>query len=156
MKKPQDMVALPFCRLTLNAAKPKNPFYPKELNTLGDHLRKRRLDLGLTQQGLADQIICDEATITNWELNRVTPALQFWPRILEFLGYDPSAERGDGSLADRLKRYRRSRGLSRKMLAGLLGTHPSNLAGWETGRHRPTKRSLELIDQFLAGDGRQE
>jgi hypothetical protein len=33
-------------------------------------------------------------------------------------------------------------------LAALLGVDPSNLAGWETERHSPTKNSLELIDMF--------
>jgi hypothetical protein len=33
--------SLPFCHLTLSAIKPKDRTYPAELNTIGDHLRKR-------------------------------------------------------------------------------------------------------------------
>jgi hypothetical protein len=45
------MVALHFCEVTLTAKKPLSEAYPKTLKTLGDHLRKRRLDLNLFQNG---------------------------------------------------------------------------------------------------------
>jgi transcriptional regulator with XRE-family HTH domain len=141
---------LPFCRLTLTAAKPKDSAYPASLTTLGDHIRARRLDLGLTQEQAASRIICTEATITNWELNRVQPAIRYLPGIIRFLGYDPNRDRVPQSLGDRLKAHRKRLGLSREKLALLLGTDESNLAGWETGRHRPTNRSLALIAEFLA------
>lgn len=41
------------CHVTLSAVKPRHRAYPEEINT-GDHLRKRRLDLGLLQRGEAD------------------------------------------------------------------------------------------------------
>jgi hypothetical protein len=40
-------VALLFCRVRLNGKKPKDKAYPKEVQTIGDAIRKRRLDLGL-------------------------------------------------------------------------------------------------------------
>lgn len=98
-------------------------------------------------------IRCDEATITNWELNRVQPALQFLPRIVKFLGYDPFACSEAGTLAEEIKRHRQRLGLSQKKLAKLLGTDPSNIAAWETGRHKPTKNSLTLINEVLELDG---
>lgn len=41
------MLALPFCHFTLRAERPKPNWwlYPKELNTLGDHIKKKRLTL---------------------------------------------------------------------------------------------------------------
>lgn len=56
------------------------------------------------------------------------------------------------SLAERLRTHRERLGLSRKRLAALLGTDPSNVAGWETETHRPTKKSLQIIDTFLNAD----
>jgi len=47
------MVALPFYHVTLRTSKPKSRKYPKVLVTAGDHLRKRRLDLGLEQHFVA-------------------------------------------------------------------------------------------------------
>ena len=38
-------VALPFCKIELNAPKPLSPpGYPETINTLGDNIRKKRLD----------------------------------------------------------------------------------------------------------------
>jgi transcriptional regulator with XRE-family HTH domain len=133
------MVALPFCRLMLTAAKPKSSSYPAVMKSLGDHLRARRLELGLTQLQVAVRIICDQASITNWELHRVEPALRFLPRIIEFLGYDPAAGEVPSSLGARIRAKRRRLGLSIRQLAQLLETDQSNLQHWETGRHRPNR-----------------
>src|ERR1700720_743605 len=51
--------ALPFCHLRLSTQKPKSSVYPKELKTLGDHIRRRRLDLGLLQRQVAQLISVD-------------------------------------------------------------------------------------------------
>ena len=53
------------------------------------------------------------------------------------------------SVAERLRAHRERLGLSHKNVAALLGIDPSNIAGWETQKHRPNKKSLELIDMFL-------
>jgi hypothetical protein len=45
--------SLPFCHAELRTVKPKLECYPKEINTLGDHLRSRRLDLELLQSDVA-------------------------------------------------------------------------------------------------------
>jgi DNA-binding XRE family transcriptional regulator len=56
---------------------------------LGEHLRKRRIDLGLTQKEAAQRIGADQWTVINWEQGRTKPAVRFVPRILAFLGFDP-------------------------------------------------------------------
>jgi transcriptional regulator with XRE-family HTH domain len=81
--------ALPFCHAELRAPKPKSDHYPTEISTLGDHIRKHRLDLDLMQRQVGEQIGVDEATITNWERNATDPAVRFIPAIIEFLDYDP-------------------------------------------------------------------
>jgi transcriptional regulator with XRE-family HTH domain len=146
------MVASTFCHLKLTAAKPRDKAYPIQQKTLGDRLRTRRLDLGLLQREVAKELRCNEATITNWELNRVQPILQFLPRIVEFLGYDPWVGADFETLGQRFKQQRRRLGLSRRKLAALIGIDPSNIAGWETGKHRPNKKSIDRIDLFLMAD----
>jgi transcriptional regulator with XRE-family HTH domain len=141
---------LPSCHVTLCGSRPKDRAYPVELNTVGDRLRKRRLDLGLFQKEVAKQIGVTNCTIQYWENNKVSPAVRFTPRINEFLGHDPTDGDPTQSLAERLRGHRMRLGLSRKRLATLLGIDESSLAGWETGRHHPTKRSLEVIKNFLS------
>ena len=140
---------MPFCHVTLSAIKPKDRAYPAELNTIGDHLRQRRLDLGLLQREVSEQIGVTKCTIQYWETNRVAPALRFRPRIAKFLGYDYWLVRTPKSLAERLRVRRDRLGLSRKKLAVLLGTDPSNVAGWENEKHRPNRKSLALMNKFL-------
>ena len=140
---------MPFCHFTLTAAKPRTRAYPTSITTLGDHIRAHRLDLSLLQKDVARKLGCTVGTITNWELSRVQPAFRYLPRIVDFLGYDPRPYEESASLEGRLKAHRLHLGLSRKRLARILKTDPSNLAGWETGKHSPTKKSIDLIAEFL-------
>jgi transcriptional regulator with XRE-family HTH domain len=80
---------LPYCHAEFRASKPNSVHYPREINTLGDHIRARRLDLKLFQKQAADQIGVDEATITNWERDATDPAIHYIQAILQFLGHDP-------------------------------------------------------------------
>ncbi len=78
-----------FVNLTFSAKRPVNPAYPAKLETLGDHLRKVRLDRGLSQPEVARQLVVTTDTVTNWELNRYKPQVRFLERIVRFLGYRP-------------------------------------------------------------------
>lgn len=139
--------ALPFCSLRLNAGKPLPDKYPKEINTLGDHIRARRIDLRLLQKEVAEKIGVDETTIINWERRRTAPGLRFIARIIEFLGYDPIPE--PESFPERLKAYRYRRGLSQKKLAIALEIDPSTITNWEVGRHTPSKQYLRRLEEIL-------
>jgi transcriptional regulator with XRE-family HTH domain len=110
-------------------------------------LRKRRLDLGLLQREVAEQLGADESTVTNWELNRTEPALRFLPGIVRFLGYTPWA--GDGSIGNQLLAYRRERGLPQSALAHLLGVDPGTLSRWERGRRWPRHKLLARLEDLV-------
>jgi transcriptional regulator with XRE-family HTH domain len=87
---------------------------------LGDHLRKRRLDLGLLQAEVADRLGVTESSVTNWELSRTEPELRFLPGIVRFLGYTPWSV--DRSIGERLEPWR----------AGNVGPgfRPAGTHGW--------------------------
>jgi predicted transcriptional regulator len=55
---------------------------------IGEHIRKKRLDLGLLQHELAETIGVTESTVCNWE-HGTEPELRHMPKIIEFLGYVP-------------------------------------------------------------------
>jgi DNA-binding XRE family transcriptional regulator len=57
--------------------------------SLGDHIRAKRLDLGLLQKDVAKIIQVDTKSIVFWENNRHEPNIQHHPKIMEFLGYCP-------------------------------------------------------------------
>ena len=58
--------------------------------------------------------------------------------------------RGPCRSGERLKIHRTKMGLSQKQLAALLGIDQSSLTGWERQEHYPSRRSLRLMEEFLA------
>ena len=138
---------MPFCHVTLRGRRPLPAAYPQTLRTLGDHLRKRRLDLGLFQREAADRLGVDPTTVTNWELGRTAPALRFIPSIIRFLGYNPFPP--GQSLADRLRAARRTLGLSQERLAAMLDVDESTVTRWEHGCRQPSGQHMEQVEAFL-------
>ena len=54
-------------------------------DTLGDHLRKRRMDLGLRQQDVAERLgVCTD-TVVNWEQARCEPGRAAAGQVSGFL-----------------------------------------------------------------------
>jgi DNA-binding XRE family transcriptional regulator len=60
--------------------------YPLEPRFLSEHIRKRRLDLGLLQVEVATEIGVTESTVWNWE-HVTQPELIHIPAVLALLGY---------------------------------------------------------------------
>ena len=144
-----DTDVLPFCSLVLKGQKPPSKHYPNNINTLGDHIRKRRLDLGLLQREVAERIGLAEQTITIWERQHRKPEIRFIARIIEFLGYSPFEE--PESFPEKLKTYRVRMGLSQRRFAATFGIDPATVAQWETSRQKPGKLNRKLLSQIFSG-----
>jgi transcriptional regulator with XRE-family HTH domain len=146
---------LPFCQLRISAQIPPGRGYPLTLQTLGDHLKKRRLDLRLRQMDVAEQIGVHQGTYEKWEQGTThEPEVRFFPAIVRFLGYDPSPAVSSEDLGLRLKAARRARGLSQESLARLLGVDESTVQEWEAGkRRRRARRVVRVVEEFLRGQG---
>ena len=140
---------LPFCHLALQAKKPDHRHYPDFLRTWGDYIKVRRLDLKLTKRQLSLRLNVSDVTIYLWEKNRVRPSLAQIPKIIEFLGRDPF-EKETENLGERIREYRRINGLTQKKLAEQLGVDQTTLAGWERGKHKPTKRLFSKLASVFA------
>ncbi|MFQ5913140.1 MAG: helix-turn-helix domain-containing protein [Nitrospinota bacterium] len=131
---------LPFCHITLRAKKPLPPIYPNSLNSLGDHIRKRRLDLDVLQREVAEILGVHATTVHGWERGRNHPSLPFLPKIVAFLGYVP----WDGpprNLGEKIARARKWLGISQEKLATEIGVDPGTLARRENGLAPPIKKS---------------
>ena len=76
-----------FVPIRLKARKPKEANF--EPQTLGQHLRRRRLELGLTQKQAAQRLGANPWTVLNWEKEHTVPPFEAMPSILRWLGYDP-------------------------------------------------------------------
>ncbi|WP_344851404.1 helix-turn-helix domain-containing protein [Pedobacter jeongneungensis] len=116
--------------------------------SIGEHLRKKRMELRLLQRDLADILGVFEGCITYWETNRSEPQINYFPAIHLFLGYthlkfDESTFRGQ------LEAYRWKNGLSHKRLGKVLGVHGSTIGSWENGDSRPNKENLEQLEMLF-------
>lgn len=118
--------------------------YEREPKTLGQHLKKRRMELGLFQRDLRTRFNLEKETYANWEKDRCHPVMRHWPGIIELLGYDPNPE--PKTLGEKLLAYRRRHGLSRKALARQLGVDEATLWRWEVGLREPeSERHVDAL-----------
>lgn len=144
----RDLIpALPFCHLRLNSK--KSSTYPRleECDTLGDHLKRRRLELGLLQRQVAPKLGINRFTLANWEKNRREPGIRHYPAIMDFLGYCPS--RAGTTFGERLMLHRTHRGLSRRALARAVGADPSSIGRWEAKEHIPTTSGVRRLEKYF-------
>lgn len=119
---------------------------------MGDHIRKRRLDLGLLQREVGELIGVNDLTIKNWELHHTEPETQYYPAIIRFLGYNPLPE--PATFGERLVYARKSMGLTRSELSRRSGLDESSLCGWETRTTKPTPVSVARLSAFFGWDER--
>ena len=131
-------------------AKRTDPRLPKELRTLGDHIRKKRIELGLLQRELADLLGADPQSVNAWERNYHRPSLRLLPAIIGFLNYNPDVIADQASLGRRIAVRRRALGLSQQALAGLLGIDEGTLRRLEQGRLPSTRRIRDAIERWLS------
>ena len=137
------------CRKTLKAPRPTP--HPQIPVTLGDHLKKRRLELGLLQHQVAQRTGVSVSTVMNWENGHTRPTIRDWPQVITFLGYD--AVPIDYTVAGRLLAFRRRRGLTQRELARGLGVDPTTLSRWELGLRVPRGEFWARIERFGSRQG---
>ena len=115
--------------------------------TLGEHIKKRRIELALRQRDVALLLKITNFTLINWERGQTEPPVKYWPRIMDFLGYCPYQEAR--SMGELLRLHRTHRGLSHRELAKLLRVDAGSLSRWERGKRRPRGKWLRVVQGFL-------
>lgn len=113
--------------------KPGIPQYVDTPKTIGEHLRKKRLQSKLLQKELAELLNVSEDRITYWENERSAPQIHHYPRIIDFLGYYPFAHETK-SFAGKLLQIRHCKGFSRKQCAVHLSVSEDAVRRWERGK----------------------
>jgi DNA-binding transcriptional regulator YiaG len=124
--------------------KPHPQGYPESPTTIGEHIRKRRMDLGLYQTQVARQLQVTEDCLCYWENGRNHPHLTYYPRIIAFLGYYPFAHE-TATFGGKIRKYKYEHGMSNERLAKFLGVDETTVANWERNRRLPLARSLEKV-----------
>jgi len=146
--------AFPFCAVRLRAKIPDHR-YPEALKTIGDHLRKRRLDLGMRQRDVGALVGAAKPTVDAWEHRGTRPRGEVLRGLVEFLGYEPAEAASPTALVRQLSALRRELCLARSEVAEMLGLSYEALWAWETGRRRPRGRSIAILRGFLEAQQRR-
>ena len=164
---------LPFCdRVVIVSRKDIYPVWTrsfpvsKQPQTIGEHLRKKRLDLGLRQSQVAQKLGVSNRTLSLWECDRVYPTWNYHQRIIDWLGYDPFPSLGHkdpygnetngvaslspSHLCQKLKTRRLELKLTRDECAKMLHVCPKTHRSWENGWRQPCRKHRDAINRFLS------
>jgi DNA-binding transcriptional regulator YiaG len=102
-----------------------------EPQTIGDHIRRRRLAKKMLQQDVAKLKGVDKKCVVNWETNRSTPQVRYMAAIIDFLEYNPLPPAN--GIGGELVRQRTTLGVSQRQSAASMEVDPASLARWERG-----------------------
>ncbi len=64
-------------------------FYRLQLKNIGVELKRKRLQAGISQEKLAQNLNASIVSIQSWEHARTIPNICYLPKLIKFLGYDP-------------------------------------------------------------------
>jgi transcriptional regulator with XRE-family HTH domain len=118
-----------------------------EPQTLGEHLKKRRLILKLYQREVAERLGVDEFTVLNWEKGKTEPPTRAFPAILTFLGYNPLPK--PETLSGRLQAARRLNGWTSRDAGQAVGVNGSTWDEWEQRGYIPKARYRLKVEAIL-------
>lgn len=98
------------CEITLKAPKPHHTgeiLDIEECDTLGEHLRRKRLKRNESQAFVAKELEVEGGldTLLNWELNYHEPHPKYISRIITYLGYTPLFDMVGTAPQHQLKQY---------------------------------------------------
>lgn len=136
---------LPFGPITLKSLRSKP--YKENPQTLGERLRKPRIELNLFQKAAARRLGVSEHGYLGWELDRKSPTVRSMCRIIKFLGYDPWP--AGTTIGDQLRARRRVLGLTQGQAATQLGIDEGTLRRYESGEWKPKGVRLMLIQSLI-------
>lgn len=141
-----DIPALPFCGLEIWSPVPflgiENP------QSIGEHIKNRRLFLKLFQSDIAKILNVSEDTITYWENGRSYPQIKHYPKLIQFLGYSPFITETQ-TLGGRIKKYRIETGTSQEKLAAMIGVDETSILAWETNIRKPLPSKMKLLQKLI-------
>jgi len=102
----------------------------------------------MLQKDIATIIGITEDCVTNWENNRNIPQIQFMPKIIKFLGYNPN-QCESITLGQKIKKFRVVNGLSLKKFGKLFNVDDSTVLGWEINKIKPRSNIKIKLEKLL-------
>ena len=124
--------------------------YSETPQTLGQHLKKRRRELGLLQREAGERMGVSRDTIANWEKDKTEPVLAQFQSVVAFLGYDPMP--APTTLVERVQAKRRVLGATLAQIARYLEWDPGTLTRYFNGTWRMADHRTAKLEAFLSAD----
>jgi len=125
----------------------KRPF-PKELVTIGDHLKHHRIENGLLIKDVVKALKINRATFRAWEMGLYEPFPKQFPGIVKLLGYYPF-EHETQTIGGKIKKCRLLRGQSQEEFASFVNVNRMSVMSWENETVQPTDESLQKLRKVL-------
>jgi len=97
---------------------------------------------------MARRIGVDPENIINWKLRGLQPRITFYPKIINFLGYNP-VQVDLSTIAGQIKKYRIENGLSQSAFAELSGLDESSICLWEKSEKQPLQAKRKILEEIL-------
>lgn len=116
--------------------------------TIGDYLRKTRLERKLSQPKVAKIIGVTASIVTYWELNQRIPTVKKMPKIVSFIGYFPFEWKNE-SLKTQINYAKMMAGHSVEDMAQEIGCHPCTITNITREKTKPHPNTLENILKYI-------
>ena len=141
------------CRILLplvfTIKRPRNSNFPLELKTIGDHLRKVRIERGIGQKEVANILNTSNRNVWRWENIGRIPTPPLMSRILTFIDYVPIDEKHD-TLGEKLYWTRQIKGLTQVQLSRAIGISEQIVNKIEVHSYLPKNIELRTkIEKFI-------
>ena len=166
---------LPFCERIISVprakylpSKNRGIPVPKEPETIGGHLRRRRLQLGIPQSEAALRLGVSTVTLSRWECDKVYPTWAQQPAVAFYLGYDsftnlflgrPGGNETQGvafflseataNLLRKIVQHCIKSRKTRSQFAKDVRIDPKTIRNWETDRREPSPQIKRRIGMIL-------
>lgn len=141
--------ALPFSAVNRKVPRPKPEGYPIELKTIGDHIRKWRMDNNLLQSDIASILKVCEDSVVGWEVRGTTPCIRQMPGIIRMIGYFP-VQIDTSTFGEKITYYRYMLGLTPEEFGQMVSANSSTVRSWEAIENMPYKRRRKAIDIIIS------
>ena len=132
-------------KLRLLTASRERTDVAEQPRTIGEHIKKARIQKGLHQSDVAKLIGVSSNQLCAWEIGkRRIMKVKYFPRILKFLGYIPELKK-PYSIGRDMTIVKQIYGWNNKSLAEELGLDPSTVSNWIKGKQTKCKRKNEQV-----------
>lgn len=113
---------------------------------MAEHLKRRRIQLGLSQREAAKVLGVHPLRLLTWEHGQA-PTVRNIAKIVRFLGYTPWPP--PATLGEKLRQARWILGLTEQEFARAIGADEWSLWRWSKGVRRPRKATLQRLERCL-------